>query len=76
MEGEWRSELPDGREVAVQRYREYWSVRCGRSEARGENLDVPLAQAIRAETDGAWHAHEFDYPTWIRSLADALDPDA
>jgi hypothetical protein len=44
---EWRSRLPDGREVVVRRRGEYWLVRCGRSLARSENLDVALARAMR-----------------------------
>jgi hypothetical protein len=73
IEGEWHSELPDGREVVVRRRRDYWSVRCGRSEARSDNLDVALAQAIRAETDATGQAHEIDYPAWIRSAADLIE---
>jgi hypothetical protein len=73
IEGEWHSELPDGREVVVRRRRDYWSVSCGRSEARSDNLDVALAQAIRAETDAALQAHEIDYPAWIRSAADLIE---
>ena len=76
MEGEWRSELPDGRGVVVRRRRDYWAVSCGKSEARSKNLDVALAQAIRAETEVAVHAQEIDYATWIRGVADALDLDA
>jgi hypothetical protein len=73
VDGEWHSELPDGREVVVRLRRDYWSVRCGRAEARSDNLDVALAQAIRAETDGAMQAHEIDYPAWIRSAADKIE---
>jgi hypothetical protein len=73
MEGEWHSDLPDGRQVVVRRRRDYWSVSCGKSEARSTNLDVALAQAIRAETEVAGNAHEIDYATWIRGVADALD---
>jgi hypothetical protein len=72
MNGEWRSELPDGREVVVQRHGEQWIVHCGSSHALAANLDVALAQAIHAETDVAGHAHEVHYPTWIRDLADKL----
>ena len=74
MEGEWRSELPDGREVVVRRHRDCWAVRCGQSEASSENLDVALARAVRADTEVAGHAHDLDYPSWIRSAADTLDP--
>lgn len=73
VDGEWHSELPDGREVVVRLRRDYWSVRCGRAEARSDNLDVALAQAIRAETDGAMQAREIDYPAWIRSAADKIE---
>jgi hypothetical protein len=75
MNGEWHSELPDGREVVVRRRRDYWAVRCGLSEARSENLDVALARAIRAETEVAGHARKYDYATWIRSVAGTLDGD-
>ena len=74
MDGEWRSELPDGRDVVVRRRRDYWFVRCGQSEARGQNLDVALARAIRAETEIAGHADKVDYPAWIRTAADRLAP--
>jgi hypothetical protein len=74
MEGDWRSQLPDGQEVVIRRRGEHWSVRCGQSLASSENLDVALARAIRAETGITGHAHEVDYPTWIRRLADRLTP--
>ena len=76
LTGEWRSHLPDGREVVVRRRGKRWLVRCGHSLARSENLDVALARAIRADTEVTGHAREVDYPTWIRSVADRLDPDA
>lgn len=72
---EWRSVLPDGRKVVVRRRGEYWLVRCGNSLARSENLDVALARAIRADNAVALDAGEFDYPAWIRSVADTLDRD-
>lgn len=72
MEEEWRTYTPDGREVEVRRRGEFWSVRCGSSQARSTNLDVALTRAIRAETDVVAHTHEVDYPTWIRSVADTL----
>jgi hypothetical protein len=76
VEGEeWRSRLPDGREVVVRRRGAYWLVRCGRSLARSENLDVALVRAIRTDNDAAGHTSQFDYPTWIRRVADTLDPD-
>jgi hypothetical protein len=75
MEGEWHSETPDGRDVVVRRRGELWLVRCGRSQARNENLDVALTQAIRAELDVAGHTRRVDYPTWIRAAADTIDPE-
>lgn len=75
MEGEWHTYTPDGREVEVRRHGEFWSVRCGTSQARSTNLDVALTRAIRAETEVVAHAHEVDYPTWIRNVADTLGPD-
>jgi hypothetical protein len=71
---EWHSRLPDGREVVVRRRGEYWLVRCGRSLARSENLDVALARAMRADNEVTGHARGFDYPAWIRNVADSLDP--
>jgi hypothetical protein len=76
IEGEWSSRLPDGREVVVRRHGEYWLVRCGRSPAQSENLDVALTRAIRADNASSAHSDEFDYPAWVRSLADRLDPNA
>jgi hypothetical protein len=75
MEGEWHSYTPDGREVSVRRRGDLWLVRCGRSHAQSRNLDVALTQAIRAEADVVAHAHEFDYPSWIRMAADRIDPE-
>ena len=75
MEGEWQSYAPDGREVLVRRRGEVWLVRCGQSEAHSKNLDVALAQAIRADVDVAGHVHESGYATWIRTAADTIDPD-
>ena len=74
MNGEWRSELPDGRKVVVRRHAEHWIVQCGSSHALADNLDVALAQAIHAET-GPGHEHAFHYPTWIRSVADKITSD-
>ena len=74
IEGEWRSYAPDGREVLVRRRGELWLVCCGQSEAHGKNLDVALAQAIRADVDGVAHAHKVPYATWIRTAADTIDP--
>ena len=75
MKGEWHSYTPDGREVVVRRGDDYWSVRCGNSQARSTNLDVALTRALRAETEVLTHAHEIDYPTWIRTVADRLEPE-
>ena len=75
MEGEWHSYAPDGREVLVRRRGEVWLVRCGQSEAHGKNLDVALAQAIRAEVDVVAHAQEVGHAKWIRIAADTIDPD-
>jgi hypothetical protein len=74
MDGEWHSVLPDGRDVEVRRRGEYWIVSCGHSQARSDNLDVALAQAIRAEFDVDGHVHEVHYPTWIRQVADQIAP--
>jgi len=74
MKKEWHTYTPEGREVELRRRGKFWSVRCGTSQARSTNLDVALTRAIRAETDVVAHAHEVDYPTWIRSVADALGP--
>jgi hypothetical protein len=76
MKAEWHSYTPDGREVVVQRRGESWHVRCGRSQARSTNLDVALTRAIRAEADVLTHAHEVDYPTWIRTVAATLRPES
>ena len=76
MTGEWRSYMPDGREVVVRRGGDFWDVSCGSSQARSSNLDVALTRAIRAETDAEAHAYQVDLPTWIRSVADTLDPEA
>jgi hypothetical protein len=71
--GEWRSHLPDGREVVVRRRGDYWLVRCGHSLSRSENLDVALAQAMRADNEVTGHAREFDYAAWIRGVAHTLN---
>ncbi len=76
MDGEWHSLLPNGRDVEVRREGEDWIVRCGQSQARSDNLDVALAQAIRAEIGLDGHTHTVDYPTWIRRVADKLAPDS
>jgi hypothetical protein len=75
IDGEWRSELPDGREVVVQRHGKQWIVHCGSSHALAANLDVALTQAIHAETEAAGHARDVHYPTWIRDVADKLASD-
>jgi hypothetical protein len=75
IDGKWRSQLPDGREVVVQRRGAHWIVHCGSSHALAENLDVALAQAIHAETAAAGHAHEVHYPTWIRGVAEKIASD-
>lgn len=69
---EWHSELPDGRDVAIRRSGEDWVVDCGQARARSENLDVALAQAIRADTDGVGHTAEIHYAVWVRGLAEKL----
>lgn len=69
---EWHSELPDGRDVAIRRSGEAWIVECGRSRARSENLDVALAQAIRADSDVVGHADEVHYAAWVRCAAARL----
>jgi hypothetical protein len=59
----------------VRRRGEHWLVRCGSFFAHGENLDVALARAIRADTDmRGCETEHFDYPAWIRKVADKLDP--
>ena len=75
MKGEWHSYTPDGRPVVVRRQGELWIVTCGRSRAQSKNLDVALSQAVRSEADVVEHAHEVDYPTWIRTAADRIDPE-
>jgi hypothetical protein len=72
IDGEWRSELPDGREVVVERHGEQWIVHCGNSHAISDNVDIALAQAIHAETLSPQHPHEVHFSTWIRSVADEL----
>ena len=74
MNDQWYSYTPDGREVVVRRRGEFWLVECGTSHSRSTNLDVALTQAIRAETDVLVHAHQVDYPTWIRGVAETVDP--
>jgi hypothetical protein len=74
MKWEWHSYAPDGREVVVQRRGESWFVWCGASEAHSDNLDVALTRAIRAEAEVLAHAPKVDYPSWIRNVADAVDP--
>ena len=60
----------------IQRHGEHWIVHCGNSHVLGDNLDVALAQAIRAETGAVVaHVHDVDYPSWIRSVADELTRD-
>jgi len=66
---EWHSELPDGRDVAIRRSGEDWVVDCGQSRARSANLDVALAQAIRADTDIVGHTDEVHYAVWVRGVA-------
>ena len=68
--------LPDGRDVEVRREGEDWIVRCGQSQACSDNLDVALAQAIRAEIGLDGHTHTVDYPTWMRQVADKFAPDS
>jgi hypothetical protein len=69
---EWHSELPDGRDVAIRRSGDAWIVECGRSRAQSENLDVALAQAIRADPDVVGHADEVHYASWVRGVAARL----
>ena len=69
---EWHSELPDGRNVAIRRTGDDWIVDCGQSRVRSDKLDVALAQAIRADTDCAGHAHDVHYAAWVRGVADRL----
>ena len=72
IDGEWRSELPDGTEIVVQRHRQQWIVHCGSSHAMSKNLDIALAQAIHAETDFSTRGHDVHYPSWIRGMADLI----
>ena len=72
VESEWHSKLPDGRDVVIQHRGEHWFVRCGHSQSRSENLDVALAQAIRADTDVVGHGSEVDYAAWVRGVANKL----
>ena len=72
MDSEWRLELPDGREVVVQRRGEQWVVHCGSSHAISSNLDNALAKTIHAETLSPHHPHELHHPAWIRRVADEL----
>lgn len=76
IEGEWNSRLPDGRDVVVRRCGQYWLVRCGGSLAKGENLDVALARAVRDDNEVTGHARGFDYATWIRDVANTFDANA
>jgi hypothetical protein len=75
IDGEWRSELPDGREVVVQRHGGQWIVHCGSSHAISDNLDIALAETIHAETLSPQQPHQVHYLTWIRGLADELAND-
>jgi hypothetical protein len=72
IDGEWRSALPDGREVVVQRHGGQWIVHCGGSHAISDNLDIALAEAIHAETLLQQNPHAVHYQTWIRGVADEL----
>ena len=73
MDGEWRSEPPDGTEVVVQRHGGQWIVHCGNSHAISNNLDNALAETVHAETLSPQHPHEVHYPTtWILGVADEL----
>jgi hypothetical protein len=65
-------QLPDGREVVVQRHREQWIVHCDNSRAISDNLDVALTEAIHAATLSPRHRQEVHYPTWIRGVADQI----
>lgn len=58
MRGEWHTELPDGREVVIRRRGEEWLIRCGHSQARNDDLEVALAEAIRGDTDVVGHGQE------------------
>jgi len=72
IDGEWRSELPDGTEVVVQRHDQQWIVHCGSSHAISKNLDIALAQAIHAETGFVTGAQDVHYPSLIRGMADNI----
>ena len=75
MRGEWHSYAPDGREVVVRRQGDFWFVECGAAYARSTNLDAALTRAIREEAEVLAHTNEVDYPTWIRSVTDSLEPE-
>ena len=70
---EWRSYAPDGREVVIRRRGDIWRVRCGDAHAKSTNLDVALALALRVDQDVIAHRRELDYPSWIRTQADAIE---
>jgi hypothetical protein len=72
IDGEWRSVLPDGTEVVVQRHDQQWIVHCGNSHAISKNLDIALAQAVHAETDFATGVQDVHYSSWIRGVADLI----
>ena len=76
MNVEWHSYAPDGREVVVRREGEFWLVECGASRARSTILDAALTRAIREEAEVLAHGNEADYPAWIRSVAETIEPDA
>jgi len=76
MTAEWHSYAPDGREVVVRREGDFWLVECGPSYARSTNLDAALSRAIREEAEVLAHSNEVDYPTWIRTVAEAVEPRA
>jgi hypothetical protein len=75
IDREWRPELPDGREVVVQRHGGQWIVHCGSSHAISDNLDVALAEVVHAETLSPHLPHEVHYLPWIRRVADELTSD-
>jgi len=75
MRGEWHSYAPDGREVVVRRQGDFWFVECGGAYARSTNLDAALTRAIREEAEVLAHTSEVDYPTWIRSFTDSVEPE-
>ena len=70
---EWRSYAPDGREVVIRRRGDVWRVSCGDAHAESTNLDVALALALRIDQDVIAHHRELDYPSWIRTHADAIE---